>query len=82
MNDEITQPRWIGDQHRPEGDGWTGVTVAQKDWSAGRMYVQKATGRLLSRTQSALLNANTVADLPGAGYWTGRYWTGRWAAQH
>jgi hypothetical protein len=68
---DITKSRWIGVQ--PNSDGWTGVTGAQKDWSAGRMYVQNTTGRRLSRAQSALLNANQVADEQGTGYWTARH---------
>jgi hypothetical protein len=37
------------------------------------MYVEDATGQHLSRTQSAQLNANQVADEQGTGYWTARH---------
>jgi hypothetical protein len=66
---EITQPRWIGDQHRPEGDGWTGVTPADKDRAAGRYVVDRRTGDLVS----AAANANTVVARHGSHYWTRRH---------
>jgi hypothetical protein len=72
----MTDEGYVGDlnyRHRSDGPGFTGVTPAEKDWSAGRMYVDNATGRLLSRTQAALLNADQVADEQGTGYWTARH---------
>jgi hypothetical protein len=72
MGYDITKSRWIGVQ--PNGDGWTGVTGADKDRAAGRYVLDRHTGELTG----AAANANTVRRRHGSGYWTRR----RRAAQH
>ena len=64
----ITDNRNPGD----DGTGWSGVTPAQKNWSAGRMYEDIRTGRPLGPAASALFNANQVAETLGSGHWSRR----------